>query len=168
MTEENNLIMGVDPGLNKTGWGVIRNLNSFDEYIDHGVIVTRKKDNLGQRLNKIYEGLLKIAKKFSPGNIAIEKIFSNTNPETTIKLGKARGIVFLVAARNEIDIFEYAPNTIKKNLVGYGHANKYQMVKMLSRIYPDIKVDSDDAADALAVAICHSMQKNSKIGLSLK
>ena len=160
--------MGVDPGLNKTGWGVIRNHNSCDEYISHGVIVTKKKDNLGQRLNKIYEDLLKVVKKFSPENIAIEKIFSNTNPDTTIKLGKARGIIFLVAARSEVDIFEYAPNTIKKNLVGYGHANKNQMVKMLSRIFPDIKVESDDAADALAVAICHSMQKNSKISLSLK
>ena len=98
-----------------------------------------------------------------PEEISVEKIFSNSNPVSTLKLGKARGIVFLVAARKKIKISEYAPNTVKKNLVGYGHADKGQILKMIERIYPGIKIDDADSADALAVAICHAMQTKSKL-----
>ena len=91
------------------------------------------------------------------------------NPDSTLKLGKARGVIFLVAAKNNIKISEYSPNTVKKNLVGYGHASKLQMIEMISRIYPGVNLaDSDDSADALAVATCHSMQSQSKITEKLK
>ena len=82
-----------------------------------------------------------------------------------MKLGKARAMVFLVAARRELEIFEYAPNTVKKNLVGYGHATKLQIIEMIQRFFPEIIIDNEDSADALAVAICHSMQVQSKIRL---
>ncbi len=164
MNSSKNIILGVDPGLNKTGWGIIENFDSFDKHIDHGVIITEKKVDLGSRLNTIYEKLTKIVQIYSPKHLAVEKIFSNMNPDSSLKLGKARGIIFLVASKNGLKISEYSPNTVKKNLVGYGHADKNQIIKMLSRIYPSIDLDSEDAADALAVAICHSMQKKSKLG----
>ena len=104
-----------------------------------------------------------MVEKYSPSSIAIEKIFANKNPESTLKLGKARAMIFLVAAKQNVEIFEYSPNTIKKNLVGYGHATKFQMKKMIERIFSNLKIENEDSADALAVAICHSMQKQSKI-----
>ena len=159
----NKLILGIDPGLNFTGWGLIKSCINKEEYISHGVIKTKNVLTLGVRLNKIFDNLNKIIEEYLPEEISVEKIFSNSNPVSTLKLGKARGIVFLVAARKKIKISEYAPNTVKKNLVGYGHADKGQILKMIERIYPGIKIDDPDSADALAVAICHAMQTKSKL-----
>ncbi len=162
-------ILGVDPGLVNTGWGVIENSNSKEIYISHGVIKTKSINLLGERLKLIYDNLTFLIKKFKPNHIAVEKIFSNKNPDSTLKLGKARGIVFLVAAKNNIRISEYSPNTVKKNLVGYGHASKLQIINMISRIYPIVNLKgNDDSADALAVATCHSMQSQSKITKELQ
>ena len=158
-----NLIIGFDPGLNTTGWGVIINQGHKEKHINHGTIVSSTKKSLGWRLNLIYEEACELCKRYTPDSIAVEKIFSNKNPESTLKLGKARAIIFLVAARFKIDIFEYSPNTIKKNIVGYGHAEKNQIIKMIQRFFPDIPSLGHDSADALAVAICHSMQSRSKI-----
>ena len=158
-----NLIIGFDPGLNNTGWGIIENLSNSEKYVNHGSISTKKDIPLGQRLNMIYEGVSELFSEYSPESIAVEKIFSNKNPQSTLKLGKARAIIFLVAARFKVDIFEYSPNTVKKNLVGYGHATKLQIVKMIERIFPNQKIDDENSADALAVAMCHLMQKESKI-----
>ena len=163
-----NIILGIDPGLNTTGWGIIESLSNKEIYLSHGTIKTSAKNNLGIRLNLIFNSLLNIIDKFKPKEIAVEKIFSNNNPESTLKLGKARGIVFLVAAQKKISVSEYSPNTVKKNLVGYGHANKNQIVNMILRIYPIVKSLNDDSADALAVATCHSMQNQSKITQILK
>ena len=156
-------IIGVDPGLINTGWAIIESLGSHDKYVSHGVIITKSNESLEKRLNKIFTELLVIFEKYSPEVVAVEKIFSNKNPESSLKLGKARGIVFLTAGRNNLVVNEYSPNTIKKNLVGYGPADKNQIIQMLKRLYPNIHLTSEDAADALAVAICHSMQKHSKI-----
>lgn len=164
----NNIILGIDPGLNATGWGVIESFGNKEVYISHGVIKTSAKNNLGIRLNLIFDSLINIIDKFNPKQIAVEKIFSNNNPESTLKLGKARGIIFLVAAKKQISVSEYSPNTVKKNLVGYGHANKNQIVNMILRVYPNVKNLNDDSADALAVATCHSMQNQSKITQVLK
>ncbi len=142
---------------------MIEKKGNFDNYLAHGFIKTDKKKELGFRLNTIYEKLLEITKKYSPSSIAIEKIFSNKNPESTLKLGMSRAIVFLIAARESSEIFEYSPNTVKKNLVGYGHADKNQIINMIKRVFPNINIDNEDSADALAVAICHSMQMQSKI-----
>jgi len=157
--------MGIDPGLRNTGWGVIQSYKNKEVYLSHGVIKTNDKNNLGERLYLIFRKLINLIEKFSPNHIAVEKIFANKNPESTLKLGKARGVVFLVAAKKNIGISEYAPNTVKKNLVGYGHANKIQIIEMIQRIYPGISINDDDSADALAVATCHSMQSQSKISM---
>ena len=137
-------------------------LSTVNEICDKA---TKKTIPLGQRLNMIYEGVSELFSKYSPESIAVEKIFSNKNPQSTLKLGKARAIIFLVAAQFKVDIFEYSPNTVKKNLVGYGHAEKVQIIKMIERFFPGLKSLDHDSADALAVAICHSMQKKSKINL---
>ena len=158
-----NLILGFDPGLNTTGWGVIINQGNNDVYVDHGTIITDSKNCLGSRLNLIYEEACNVLKKHSPKSIAVEKIFANKNPESTLKLGKARAIIFLVAARFKIDIFEYSPNTVKKNIVGYGHAQKNQVIDMVKRFFPVLTSLDHNSADALAVAICHSMHQKSKI-----
>ena len=158
-----DLIMGIDPGLKNTGWGLIQNSNQKEIYIAHGVINTKSKNLLGDRLNYIYMELNNLMKHFNPRFVAVEKIFSNSNPESTLKLGQARGIVFLVAAKNNVPLSEYSPNTVKKNLVGYGHASKFQIIEMVKRIYPKALVEDNDSADALAVAICHSMQTQSKL-----
>jgi len=155
--------MGIDPGLKVTGWGVIKKLRAKDIYISHGFISTKSSDSLGQRLNQIFEEINDQLRIFNPNSMAIEKIFANKNPESTLKLGKARAMIFLAAAREKLEISEYSPNTIKKNLVGYGHANKIQILQMIKRIFPNILIDNEDAGDALAVAICHSMQFQSKI-----
>ena len=162
---KNNLILGVDPGLNITGWGLVEKNKNKDIYIAHGSIKSDKKEDLGFRLNRIYEEISQKVEIYSPNSIAIEKIFANKNPDSTLKLGKARAMIFLVAARKNIGIFEYSPNTIKKNLVGYGHASKKQIIAMIKRFFPEITIDDEDSADALAVAICHSMQIESKIRL---
>ncbi len=163
MNTVNNLILGFDPGLNVTGWGAIKSQGNREEYVSHGTIVTKNQQILGVRLNTVFEQVSYLCRKYSPNSIAVEKIFSNKNPDSTIKLGKARGIIFLVAARFDIEIFEYSPNTVKKNLVGYGHAEKSQIIYMINRFFPIKEKISHDSADALAVAICHSMQKQSKI-----
>ncbi|MEC8265602.1 MAG: crossover junction endodeoxyribonuclease RuvC [Pseudomonadota bacterium] len=165
MINTKNLIIGFDPGLINTGWGVLEKIENSEKYVDHGCISTSKKDQLGKRLNLIYDETLNLLRKYTPDSIAVEKIFANKNPESTMKLGKARAIIFLVAAKENIDIFEYSPNTVKKNLVGYGHASKSQIVKMVERIFPNLIIEDENSADALAVAICHSMQKRSKIFL---
>ena len=148
--ENNYLILGIDPGLNFTGWGIVESLSNKENHISHGVIKTTKTFSLGERLNIIYENLNEIIDKYNPKEISVEKIFSNSNPDSTMKLGKARGVVFLVAARKKLKISEYSPNTIKK---------------MIERIYPNIEIENEDSADALAVAICHSMQAKSKLNV---
>ena len=160
---DEQLIMGIDPGLNSTGWGVIQSYKNKEIYLSHGVIKTNNKEKLGERLNVIHKELKNLIIKFKPNFISVEKIFSNVNADSTLKLGKARGIVFLVAAQNKIGVTEFSPNSVKKNLVGYGHANKLQIIEMIKRIYPNIKIIDDNAADALAVATCHSMHNQSKI-----
>ena len=158
------MIIGIDPGLKNTGWGVIENFNNKELYVSHGVIKTTDKEDLEIKLKLIYESLNEIVLKFRPSNLAVEKIFSNSNPQSTLKLGKARGMAFLVAAQNNIKVSEYS-NTVKKNLVGYvSHTNKSQIIDMIKRIYPESEIkDTDAAFDALAVATCHSMQSQSLI-----
>ena len=163
MIDSNKLIIGFDPGLINTGWGVIQKTNKSEICIDFGCISTKKNIELGKRLLFIYEESLRLVEKYSPSSIAIEKIFANKNPESTLKLGKARAIIFLVAARFKIDIFEYSPNTVKKNIVGYGHAQKNQVIDMVKRFFPVLTSLDHNSADALAVAICHSMHQKSKI-----
>lgn len=151
-----NLIIGIDPGLNKTGWGVIDFHKGKDTCIENGFISTNFKKPLSERLTIIYSSLEQILDEFKPNYAAVEKIFMNTNPESTLKLGQARGVIFLALSLRKIPIGEYSPNQIKKTLVGFGHASKNQMMKMLNQLLPDIKIENEDAGDAIAIALCHS------------
>lgn len=150
------IILGIDPGLQHTGWGVISYNNSHLKYLGGGVIHSNKKDSMSKRLESLYDGLQKVVEHFNPSYIGIEEVYVNVNPQTSLKLGQARGMGILIAAKNNIDIFEYSPKEIKKALVGTGKAEKEQVSFMVKTLLPGIKIDSKDMSDALAVAICHA------------
>ncbi len=149
------IIIGVDPGLIKTGWGIIKKVDNQIKYIDSGCILTNTKLPLSERLLNINNNLNEILKKYQPENFAIEETFVNKNPTTSLKLGHARGVAILSAATNNIPVFEYSPNLIKKSVSGAGKAEKSQMVAMIKYIFPTIEVKTEDEADSLCVAICH-------------
>ena len=149
------IIIGVDPGLIKTGWGIIeKNFNEI-KYIASGVIKTPTTIEMGERLKNIYEKLDTIIKTYSPDEFAIEETFVNKNPISSLKLGQARGVAMLTASLNNISISEYSPNLIKKSVTGAGKAEKQQMVAMVHYIFPKVEIKLEDEADSLCVAICH-------------
>lgn len=148
------IIMGIDPGLALTGWGVIEYKNKQIKLVDFGTIVTSAKEKLPDRLLTIYTDMLDLIKKFSPQKVSVEKLFFNTNAKTALLVGQARGAVIVAAYQKKTQIIEFTPLQIKLNIVGYGQAEKIQVQKMVQRL---LNLDSlpkpDDAADALAVAI---------------
>lgn len=149
-------ILGLDPGLRNTGWGIIDVQGNRLSYLAHGVVRSDSKDDLAPRLSQLYQGLLKIIETYSPHEAAVEETFVNKNPASTLKLGMARGIVLLAPAQAGLMVGEYAANRVKKSVVGVGHADKNQVALMVQRLLPASGVVSADAADALAVAICHA------------
>jgi crossover junction endodeoxyribonuclease RuvC len=149
-------ILGLDPGLRNTGWGIVDSLGNRLTYVAHGVVHSDAKDELGQRLSQLYHALLKVIDLYTPHEAAVEETFVNKNPASTLKLGMARGIVLLAPAQAGILVGEYAANRVKKSIVGVGHADKNQVALMVQRLLPTSGVVSADAADALAVAICHA------------
>lgn len=149
-------ILGLDPGLRNTGWGIIDVQGNRLCYVAHGVVRSDSKDDLAPRLSQLYQGLLKIIETYSPHEAAVEETFVNKNPASTLKLGMARGIVLLAPAQAGLVVGEYAANRVKKSVVGVGHADKNQVALMVQRLLPTSGVVSADAADALAVAICHA------------
>jgi crossover junction endodeoxyribonuclease RuvC len=148
-------LLGLDPGLRITGWGVISVSGNRIQHIANGTIATGAGD-LAQRLTEIYEGLATLIVRYQPDEAAVEETFVNQNPRSTLKLGQARGAAILAPARAGIPVFEYAPNLIKKSVVGTGHAAKEQIQRMVAMLLPGSRVTGADAADALAVAICHA------------
>jgi crossover junction endodeoxyribonuclease RuvC len=159
-------ILGLDPGLRRTGWGVIESSGNRLTYVACGHIAPDDKLPLGDRLNLLHEGLTAIIREFSPDEAAVEETFVNGNPMTTLKLGQARGIAMLVPAQAGISIGEYAPNLIKKTVVGTGHADKNQIGMMIGVLLPKAGPIGPDAADALAVAITHAHHRASRALLS--
>lgn len=125
-------------------------------HVAHGVISSSTDETLGQRLNNLFQGLSEVVEKFTPSEAAIEEIFLNKNPNSTLKLGMARGVIMLVPAQFSLPIREYSPNKIKKTIVGTGHADKTQISQMVRVLLPKAGDVRKDAADALAVAICHA------------
>ena len=121
-----------------------------------GRVVSCNKDPLAERLLQLFDGLDKIITGFKPDEVAVEETFVNVNGDSTLKLGQARGVTLLVPARHGLPVAEYAPNMIKKSVVGAGHAAKEQVQMMVKTLLPGCMIDSSDAADALAVAICHA------------
>lgn len=148
--------IGLDPGLRHTGWGVIEQHNNNLHYVAHGVINPPTTLDLAQRLDHLFQELSQVIDHHKPHHAAVEETFVNNNPTSTLKLGMARGIALLTPARFGLPVAEYKPNTVKKTIVGVGHAGKEQVQRMIKLLLPACSLDSADAADALAIAICHA------------
>jgi crossover junction endodeoxyribonuclease RuvC len=149
-------IMGLDPGLARMGWGVIAVSGTKLDHVAHGVLTSNAKQNLGARLHALHEALCTVIAELRPVSIAVEQAFVAKDPSAALKLGHARAIALLAAAQAGLDIAEYAPNHIKKCVVGSGHADKTQIQMMVRRLLPTAQVEAADAADALACAIAHA------------
>ena len=149
-------LLGIDPGLRVTGWGIIEAHGNRLSYVADGVVKSDAGLALAARLLQLYEGLVAVIDSFTPSEVAVEETFVNTNAASTLKLGQARGIALLVPARFGLVVAEYPPNLVKKSVVGVGHAAKGQVQMMVRTLLPGCLSTSPDAADALAVAICHA------------
>jgi crossover junction endodeoxyribonuclease RuvC len=150
------IILGLDPGLGCTGWGVIRAEGNRLSHIANGQVRTDARAPLPQRLAKLHEALSEVVTEYRPGGAAVEEVFVNDNPQSTLKLGQARGVVLLAAAQAGVEVGEYAPRLVKKALVGTGAADKNQVHAMVQRLLPGAQIAGADASDALAVAITHA------------
>ena len=150
------LIIGLDPGLACTGWGVIAAEGNRLSHVANGQIRTDPKESLPARLVRLEAGLGEVIDFHRPAAAAVEEVFLNENPQSTLKLGQARGVVLLAAARRGIEVGEYSPRLVKKAVVGTGGAEKAQVHAMIQRLLPGVKVAGADAADALAVAVTHA------------
>ena len=150
------IILGLDPGLGCTGWGVIAAEGNRLAHLANGQIRTEAKHLLASRLVELERQLSAVIEEHRPASAAVEEVFVNENPQSTLKLGQARGVVLLAAGRTGIDIGEYAPRLVKKAVVGTGGAEKAQVHAMVQRLLPGVKIAGADAADALAVAITHA------------
>ncbi len=148
-------LIGFDPGLRLTGWGVIEVDGNRLRHVAHGVIKVSVEGSLASRLDNLFEGVLATLTEHKPEEAAVEETFVNVNPASTLKLGQARGVVLLAPARAGLPVFEYAANLVKKSVVGAGHADKRQVAMMVGRLLPGVTATAD-AADALAIAICHA------------
>ncbi len=149
-------ILGIDPGLNITGWGIIDQQGNRLSFITAGQIKTDPKLPLAERLKTLHEGLSKVLTSYKPNEAAIEETFMNTNALSSLKLGHARGALMLSASIENVPLTEYATRLVKKSVVGVGKAEKEQVAAMVKMILPGAKMESADASDALAVAICHA------------
>ena len=150
------IILGLDPGLGTTGWGLIVAEGNRLGHIAHGQIRTDAARALPQRLLALDAALPDLILAHRPDGAAVEEVFVNANPQSTLKLGQARGVVLLNAARAGIEVGEYAARLVKKSVVGVGSASKDQVHAMVSRLLPGAAISGADAADALAVAITHA------------
>ena len=149
-------ILGLDPGLGTTGWGLIQADGNRLAHIANGQLKTDTDAPLPQRLASLANQLEALIAEHRPDAAAVEEVFVNKNPQSTLKLGQARGVVIMIAARAGIEVGEYAARLVKKAVVGVGNAEKAQVHAMVSRLLPGVKVGGPDAADALAVAITHA------------
>ncbi|MFT5180283.1 MAG: crossover junction endodeoxyribonuclease RuvC [Alphaproteobacteria bacterium] len=149
------LLLGLDPGLRNTGWGVIEVDSNRLRHVANGV-VRPGTGPLADRLLRLHQDLTQVIGAYRLDGAAVEETFVNRDGQATLKLGQARGIVMLVPAQAGLVVAEYPANTVKKSVVGYGHADKTQIGHMISVLLPGADVKSPDAADALAVAICHA------------
>lgn len=149
-------IIGIDPGLRNTGWGVVESQGSSLRFIAAGTVRSNAKTDLASRLCQLHDGLADIIHQHTPHEAAVENTFVNKDASATLKLGQARGIALLVPARAGLQVAEYAPNAVKKAVIGVGHGDKAQIKLMVGMLLPKAVYDSDDAADGLAIAICHA------------
>jgi crossover junction endodeoxyribonuclease RuvC len=160
-------ILGIDPGLRRTGWGVIEVLGNRLGFVGCGSVEPPDGQPLASRLLAIHQGLASVLGEFKPAEAAVEQTFVNKDGVATLKLGQARGVAMLAPAMYGITVAEYAPNLVKKTVVGAGHADKNQVLVMLKILLPKAEPASSDAADALAIAITHAHHR-SQAALRLK
>jgi len=148
-------VIGLDPGLRRTGWGIIEADGNRLRHVGNGVVTSDSERDLASRLVQLHHGLNLVLADFRPDEAAVEVTLANRNPSSTLKLGMARGVALLTPALAAMPVAEYLPTVVKQAVVGSGHAAKTQVAMMVARLLPGCAVSSADAADALAVAICH-------------
>jgi crossover junction endodeoxyribonuclease RuvC len=160
-------IIGIDPGLRRTGWGVVDSDGVRLSYIASGLITSPSDADLAYRLRELYEGIAAVIASFKPQEAAVEETFVNDNARATLKLGQARGMALLAPAMGGLAVAEYPPNLIKKAVVGAGHAEKRQIAAMIGFLLPRARFDSADEADALAIAICHANHRQARVRMAV-
>jgi crossover junction endodeoxyribonuclease RuvC len=156
-------ILGIDPGLRRTGWGVVEIAGNRLGFLGCGSVLTDERAALAARLLAIHDGLTRILDQYRPDEAAVEATFVNKDATATLKLGQARGIAMVVPAKAGVPVAEYAPNLVKKSIVGAGHGDKAQVRMMIGVLLPKADPASDDAADALAVAVTHAHHRQSVV-----
>ncbi|MBU0583678.1 MAG: crossover junction endodeoxyribonuclease RuvC [Alphaproteobacteria bacterium] len=154
-------IIGIDPGLRRTGWGIVETLGNSLRFVAAGTVKSDDKAPLALRLCQIHDGLSAVIRAQVPAEAAVETTFVNKDAVATLKLGQARGIAMLVPALAGLAVAEYAPNAVKKTVIGVGHGDKRQIHIMVKVLMPKAVFDSEHAADALAIAICHAHHRQS-------
>lgn len=158
-------ILGIDPGIATVGWGVISEEKTGLCPVEYGSVITTPDHSVEERLESVYNGIESIIKKHRPDAVSIEELFWNTNQKTGIIVAEARGAILLCAQKNGLPIFEYTPLQVKQSVTGYGRADKKQVISLVTML---LKLDAppkpDDTADALALAICHSHCRSSRMG----
>lgn len=159
-------VLGIDPGLRRTGWGIIEAEGSRLRHVANGVVVSSDRLDLPRRLVELREGLAQVLADYAPEQAAVEESLANQNPASTLKLGMARGVALLVPAMLGLPVAQYLPMIVKKSVVGTGHADKAQVAMMVQRLLPGVALANADAADALAVAICHSHHAATRLAWS--
>ncbi len=154
-------IVGIDPGLRRTGWGVVETQGNSLRFVASGTVTSDDKLDLASRLRQLHDGLAAVIDRLRPDEAAVEQTFVNKDATATLKLGQARGIAMLVPALAGLPVAEYAPNAVKKAVIGVGHADKDQIQMMVKVLMPRATFDTADAADAIAIAICHTHHRQS-------
>jgi crossover junction endodeoxyribonuclease RuvC len=156
-------IIGIDPGLRRTGWGVIESDRHRLTYVASGTVTSNAKSELAHRLMELFEGLSQVLSTWDPVEAAVENTFVNKDASATLKLGQARGIALVTPALANLSVAEYAPNMVKKTVVGAGHAGKEQIRAMIGHLLPTATPETEDEADALAIAITHAHHRSWKV-----
>ncbi|MDQ0316142.1 crossover junction endodeoxyribonuclease RuvC [Amorphus orientalis] len=156
-------ILGIDPGLRRTGWGAIACKGNAVTFLGAGSVSSVATDDLATRLAAIHAGLEAIVRELDPHEAAVEQTFVNRDASATLKLGQARGVALLAPAQAGVPVAEYAPNQVKKTIIGVGHGDKKQIRMMVKVLLPKATFDSDDAADALAIALCHAQHREARV-----
>ncbi len=154
-------ILGIDPGLRRTGWGIVDVEGNALRFVAAGTVRSDDAAALADRLCQLHDGLVAVLDAHRPDEAAVEATFVNKDAAATLKLGQARGIAMLVPARAGLTVAEYAPNAVKKTVIGVGHGDKKQIQMMVKVLLPRSSADTADAADALAIAICHAHHRQS-------
>ncbi len=153
-------IIGIDPGLRRCGWGVIESSGNRLSFIACGTLTPPVEEALAHRLARLFEGITELMRQFTPDEAAVEETFVNQGVRSALQLGQARGVALMTPASMGVPVAEYAANLIKKSVVGAGHAEKQQVQAMVKVLLPQADFSGADAADALAVAICHAHHRS--------